>query len=273
MVLAGMQHLYVLKLNLEMHYFIIPLFVSILFAFIFSSIKKQKDEVRIARLRLKLDQMEKLSNIGLYASTLAHDMNNYLQGLNFSVESLKEIPGTKDKVDLSLSLIDECKKLIDKLLNFTSEKEEVSDVVFLNFKADLEGILKSQKGPRFNLIINSNIEDGKIIQNRNHLLRMIVNLTINSIHALEGKNNGEIEISIIENNQLLIIEVIDNGIGMSESIQENIFESYFSTKNENGTGLGLHIVKKLVKEVKGNITLKSKKGKGTTFKIEIPIRA
>ena len=71
-------------------------------------------------------------------------------------------------------------------------------------------------------------------------------------------------------NDLFVIRVADNGIGMDEETVHRVFEPYFTTKS-NGTGLGLTMVYKIIKEFSGDITVQSYPGEGTIFTISLPI--
>ena len=67
-----------------------------------------------------------------------------------------------------------------------------------------------------------------------------------------------------------MFEVTDNGCGMSEEVKSKLFTSFFSTKGDKGTGLGLLVTRKLIEEHKGTIDVKSQQGEGTTFIIRLP---
>ena len=69
------------------------------------------------------------------------------------------------------------------------------------------------------------------------------------------------------------MEVQDNGVGIAEKDQEQLFVPFFSTKGQRGTGLGLAVTKKIVEEHHGEIELISKVGQGTTFRIKLPMKA
>ena len=70
----------------------------------------------------------------------------------------------------------------------------------------------------------------------------------------------------------MVIEVSDNGCGMDEEVKNKIFTSFFSTKGGAGTGLGLLVTQKIIKEHGGTITVESEPGKGSTFAIRLPLR-
>lgn len=104
---------------------------------------------------------------------------------------------------------------------------------------------------------------------RHRIERMVSNLIQNSIDAVE-ENKGIIKIKTkdLENSFQIIVE--DNGCGIPEKNLDKIFDIFFTTKGSRGTGFGLAIVQKIVKEHNGKIEVKSKVGEGTTFTITFP---
>jgi signal transduction histidine kinase len=97
------------------------------------------------------------------------------------------------------------------------------------------------------------------------------NLIHNSIQALNGKGNITIHIYTIENNNILSISIEDNGPGIPKEIQEKIFEPFFTTKPRGeGSGLGLHIIKKILEKHNGELLLETEPGR-TKFTVNIPI--
>ncbi len=95
------------------------------------------------------------------------------------------------------------------------------------------------------------------------LLRLFNNLIKNAVQSLEGKEGGEIKITILRSEDFIDVSVADNGKGIDEDSQSRIFRPYFTTKS-GGTGLGLAIVKNIMNEIGGSITFESK-DTGTTF--------
>ena len=106
------------------------------------------------------------------------------------------------------------------------------------------------------------------------LKEVLVNLIINACEAME--QGGSIDIEEEENfaaplGRVAIIRIKDNGPGIPESIQDNIFQPFFSAKEE-GTGLGLSIAARIVQEHQGRLNVQSKEGQGATFIITLPIK-
>lgn len=102
-----------------------------------------------------------------------------------------------------------------------------------------------------------------------HLIKQaLLNLIKNAMNAMEG--GGALTLQIRQDQNQVLLKVVDTGIGMDEQTQQKIFEPYFTTK-ATGTGLGLTVVYKIMKEHRGDITVKSKPGEGTTFTLYFPI--
>jgi CheY-like chemotaxis protein len=115
--------------------------------------------------------------------------------------------------------------------------------------------------------------------------QVAMNLITNAFHAIEEKNgiinvtlkeielkNDEIPDNLLHAHQYIQLSVSDNGEGMTQSIQNKIFDPYFTTKEKDkGTGLGLAVVYGIIKEHKGNINVYSEEGKGSTFNVYLPL--
>ncbi|GIW12399.1 MAG: hypothetical protein KatS3mg061_3456 [Dehalococcoidia bacterium] len=97
----------------------------------------------------------------------------------------------------------------------------------------------------------------------------LTNLIFNAVDALPS--GGTIQLTAQRQGNRAILEVRDSGIGISEEIQERIFEPFFTTKGERGTGLGLPTVYRIVERHGGTITVRSAPGRGTTFRLSLPL--
>lgn len=104
---------------------------------------------------------------------------------------------------------------------------------------------------------------------RTQLIRVVTNLVKNAVQAVEGVENPAILVAVTEDEENVCICISDNGVGISEENREKIFEPKFTTKS-SGMGLGLAMVKNIVENHNGTVTLNSKLNKGTIFKVCIP---
>jgi two-component system nitrogen regulation sensor histidine kinase NtrY len=101
------------------------------------------------------------------------------------------------------------------------------------------------------------------------MIRTFNNLINNAIQAIPEDKEGKIRIRIKKEENLFLVEIEDNGTGISHDKKPNIFVPYFTTKTA-GTGLGLAMVKQIVENHNGSIYFTTQEGKGTIFTIELP---
>jgi signal transduction histidine kinase len=104
---------------------------------------------------------------------------------------------------------------------------------------------------------------------RNLWIQVMVNLLQNAQQALIGREEGKIQVNIYVVEQRCLIEVIDNGCGISSEEAERIFTPHFTTKS-SGSGIGLSLVKQIVEKHGGTIAFESEENEGTTFRLEMP---
>jgi signal transduction histidine kinase len=103
--------------------------------------------------------------------------------------------------------------------------------------------------------------------------QILTNLLINAAQAVEGENS-RVELNVVPSDGLLegvVIEVSDNGCGMDDDTQLEIFNPFFTTKSAvGGTGLGLYVCHNLVRDLGGRLEVESEVGKGSTFRLTLP---
>ena len=146
------------------------------------------------------------------------------------------------------------------------------EVETVNLNRNIENYLEFIK-PEFEkrkiqliLTLEKNLPD--LLLDSKLLKQVFINLVQNSLAAME--EGGQINISTIMKNDTVLLCFADSGIGMDKETLNRIFEPYYTTK-VTGTGLGLTMVYKIIKEFGGNIDVKSEVGKGTIFTISLPI--
>ena len=208
------------------------------------------------------------------AKQVAHEIKNPLTPMKLSVQSFKQRFNSKDpkieeKIqDFSDTLVQQIDVLSSISTAFShfaelpAQKNENIDIISTT-KLALE-IFNEQ-----NISFESKMDLLKVKIDRTNLIRVITNLVKNSLQATENISNPKIIVRIKKIRNKAIIEIEDNGIGISRKNRDKIFEPKFTTKSK-GMGLGLSIIKNLVTNYNGEIDFKSTKDK-TTFKIELPI--
>ncbi|MCB9194697.1 MAG: PAS domain S-box protein [Flavobacteriales bacterium] len=199
-----------------------------------------------ASLIEKYENTDQQSNRLKHTDRIKSSVSNLTDILNdfLSFEKLNE-----NKVEVTLETVNLC-----ELINYAVE--------------ELEPIRKP--GQKFTIVKNRENcvfeSDGKILKN------VLLNLFSNGLKY--SGENGVVSIDIDFSNELLEFSISDNGIGIPEGEQKNLFERFFRAENVSniqGTGLGLNIVKKYVELLGGKIEFESQLGKGTTFYIKLPI--
>ena len=146
-------------------------------------------------------------------------------------------------------------KANDELLNFENILEDVHFTLLHNIK---------QSGA----VITTELNVSEITFSRRKLRSIIYNLLNNAIKFKSPDRKPEIHISTILDHNYVILSIKDNGIGIDDAKQKNIFSKYYRAQNEiEGSGIGLYLVKEIVENAGGKISLKSVKGKGSEFKI------
>ena len=243
-----------------------------------------------------LHRMENLANLTNLAAGMAHEIKNPLGAISIHIqliqkalekarENADKLPAKKfveDHIDVVNEEIDHLNKLV---MDFLLAVRPVKAQLELKEPDKLIDGLVSFFKPEFNRegieVIFKPSESGKRILLDEKLFRdVIMNISQNSLAALKSKYNGGGETSMergakfcisnsIRDNKF-IITIADNGCGMSEESLSKIFEPYYTTK-ANGTGLGMTMVYKIIKEFSGEIIVDSKEGQGTAFTITFPI--
>lgn len=228
------------------------------------------------RLEALLIQSEKLAAVGQLATSLAHEINNPLQGilgcLDLIRTDLKDYPRSLEFLEMTQDEIDRLATIVQRLLNFyrpTGEKPARLDV-----RAAVENILALSAKRLQHANVRAQIEwqNGvpMIFGVENQLKQVFLNLVLNAIESMpEG---GELRVqghARQDHGQWVVIDFIDSGVGISSDGLERIFDPFFTTKAK-GTGLGLPICQTLVSSHGGHLTVASDVGRGSTFSIWLP---
>jgi two-component system, sporulation sensor kinase E len=229
---------------------------------------------------IKLRQAESLAALTTLTAGVAHEIKNPLASIDIHIQLLRKeivkLEGESKKNMKNLLVI--VKEEIDRLnsivqdflfavkpMNMNHSRENINEILkdmidFLQYELKEAGI-------SIGLELEENLPD--VFIDPKYLKQALLNVIKNSIEALES--GGEIRLQTEEApDGDIMIHIIDTGQGIPENVMGKIFEPYFTTR-KFGTGLGLVIVYKIIKELGGDIKVSSKENEGTMFSIKLPV--
>ncbi|BAO54987.1 sensor histidine kinase [Nonlabens marinus] len=209
------------------------------------------------------------------AKQVAHEIKNPLTPMRLTVQSFErrfdpQDPEVNEKLaEFSNSLIEQ----IDVMSNIASafstyatmpaQKSEVTNVPKITQLA-LDIFNES------NIEYTEDAEELLAIFDRTQLIRVVTNLVKNAMQAAVPERKSVIKVSVTHDDQNIYLKVSDNGTGIDPDHEHKVFEPKFTTKT-SGMGLGLAMVKQIVENYNGNVTMKTVYGEGTTFTVSLPI--
>jgi len=246
------------------------------------NVKVEQKTEELKNIYDQVVQIERLASLGKLSATVAHELNNPLEGiLTYSKLIQKKLKASEDGKDYTkiiefLTLIAEesarCGKIVKDLLLFSHRDTDEFT------KADLSQIIdKSITLINHHLEINNvkltkyyPIEKIEIFCNSQKIQQALMSLLINAIESMP--NGGQIIIDVKHENNLAVIRIKDEGFGIPEKDLSHIFEPFYSTKEAaKGTGLGLSVVYGIISLHNGHVEVEETSQQGTTFKITLPI--
>jgi PAS domain S-box-containing protein len=243
------------------------------------------DVTEHARLERQLRQSQKMEALGQVLGSVAHDFGNLLQALQISTEELHAIYAAGRSPAKFLGMMDatieQGRRLIHQLLAFSRRQPSAPGPLDL-------GQLVRQSAPMLQtlagreILLGTTVTDGLPLVHADlgQVEQVLVNLVINARDALLAREAGPRDLKVAvgpsdpargEAEGGVVLEVEDNGTGMSEEVRARIFEPFFTTKPEGkGSGLGLATVYGIVQSHGASLALTTEPGRGTTFRIVWP---
>ncbi|HKG48427.1 MAG TPA: ATP-binding protein [Pyrinomonadaceae bacterium] len=232
------------------------------------------------RIREQFSQMEKLSALGELASGVAHDFNNTLSGILGRAQLLQ---GTDDpeKVRRGLEIIiktaEDGAKTVKRIQDFARQRRDHNfELVSIDqILMDASEITRPRwkncaEASNIHITLQLHIESNAMVMGDDSELReVLVNMVFNAIDAMpEG---GTLSLTTRIANDSVIIKIVDTGVGMYPEVRSKIFDPFFTTKGKAGLGLGLAVSFGIIRRHGGNIEVESQYGKGTEFRITLPV--
>ncbi|MBS0196163.1 MAG: ATP-binding protein [Planctomycetes bacterium] len=231
---------------------------------------------RLRAQQKSLIQIEKMAAVGQLASGIAHEINNPLSNMDSVLQLMLRKPETPrpDAIASFREQIQRIHRIIRQLTAFAHpgagsfELMPVNDIV--NSSLQMISLDKRLRG--ITLECDLAPDAGSARFNPHAMEQVLANLIVNAIDATSQAASPRIGIKTRQESDRCVIEISDNGSGISPEHIDRIFEPFFTTKPiGRGTGLGLSISARLIRDHDGVIDVSSELGKGTTFVIRVPI--
>jgi signal transduction histidine kinase/pSer/pThr/pTyr-binding forkhead associated (FHA) protein len=227
-------------------------------------------------------QAERLAAIGQTIAALSHHIKNILQGLRSGSEIMKM--GFKDKND---TLLQQGYRITEKnqakiydlvmdMLSYSKERVPAVEATDLNELvrdvAELVGPRATELGVQVELNLGDDLPPVQLDPDGIH--RALLNIVGNAVDAVEGRPEPKVTIGTrLAEEGFVRIVVLDNGTGIAPKQMADLFKPFRSTKGSRGTGLGLPVSRKILREHGGDITVQSQPGVGSKFTLRLPVKS
>jgi signal transduction histidine kinase len=268
-------HIHLDKDNREMHYSIstYPLLEN---NDVIGAIEISRDITHDINVQKAMMQQEKLASVGRLSAGVAHEINNPLTTILTTSMLIQEELDPQDPNYQDLETITKealrCRKIVASLLDFARQSTPSRKECDLNNIIRESVVLTNKQAAFSDLTLTCELADNTppIHLDTGQIQQSIINLIINAIEATAA--GGAISISTVYMPDLESIEiaVTDTGEGISKDDIVKIFDPFYTTK-DSGNGLGLAITHGIIEQHNGTIDVDSQLGRGTTFKITLPL--
>jgi len=232
------------------------------------------------RIREQFSQMEKLSALGELASGVAHDFNNTLSGILGRAQLLQRTDDPEKMrrgLEIIIKTAEDGAKTVKRIQDFARQRRDHNfELVSIDqILMDASEITRPRwkncaEASNIHITLHLHIESNAMVMGDDSELReVLVNMVFNAIDAMpEG---GTLSLTTRIADDLVIIKVVDTGVGMYPEVRSKIFDPFFTTKGKAGLGLGLAVSFGIIRRHGGNIEVESQYGKGTEFCITLPV--
>jgi signal transduction histidine kinase/ActR/RegA family two-component response regulator len=245
-------------------------------------------EDRLVELRdaqAQLVARERMAAIGLLAAGVAHEINNplafVLSNVRFALDELgRPEPAARDAAEAARALheaargIERMKDIVGGLRGLSRAEDDEAASVELDKAVEATLRLAWNEIRHQALLVRELRPAPPVSSTEGRIGQLVLNLVVNALQAMPSRDSSRnaVRVSTLTSEAgWAVIEVADNGTGMTAEVRSRLFEPFFTTKPRGvGTGLGLSMCKRVVDAAGGRIAVESEPGVGTTFRIELP---
>jgi PAS domain S-box-containing protein len=244
---------------------------------IINFISVRRDVTEKLRLESIAESVNTMNNIGYIFSGVRHEIGNPINSAKMSLSVLQHKLDTASKesvrnyVDRALSEIGRVEQLLKNLRNYNLyETPELADLDLAAFLEKFFQLISEDFEKKGVTITREVHPDARwAIADPRALQQVLLNIITNAADALAGREAPTITITVTKKSGRMLLQVADNGCGMTEQQLKDLFKPFYTSKH-HGTGLGLVIVKKMLARMNGEIEVTSLPGQGTTVHISLP---
>ncbi len=237
-------------------------------------------------LEHRLAQSSRLAALGEFASGIAHEINNpvglisgYAEEVLDQMTAMTEIPDSPemDALRRGLKTIQEqayrCKYITGNLLSFASQQKVLLQPTYMEqlVRESIAFFAEGKQCKGIAVVVEIEDELPMVDTDPNLYGQVMLNLLKNACDAMDGE--GQIWVRLYREQQMMVLEVADDGPGLAADIVNQIFDPFFTTKGPGGgTGLGLSICYGIVSELQGSISCDNHSGGGAQFRVHTPLK-
>ncbi|PYS43761.1 MAG: hypothetical protein DMF71_06190 [Acidobacteria bacterium] len=246
------------------------------------------DVTRLSEMQDQLARTRRLASVGQLAAGVAHEINNPLAAITTCAEATMrdmrenaEVQALADGRQWTYYLEEivrqtlRCKDITRGLLDLTRQRQArrvICDVNAIARQCAKMGLQRAGESGKVEFVINLDEGIGQVATDAPMVRQILDNLLSNAVDAL-GEDGGKITVTTLRDGERSVIEVADTGQGIAPELLAKVFDPFFSTKGPGkGYGLGLPISLTLAESLGGALTVESKPGAGSRFRLWIPRR-
>jgi two-component system NtrC family sensor kinase len=239
-------------------------------------VQERTEEIR--KIHSQLFRSEKLASLGKLAAGVAHEINNPLTGIltnsSLLLEDLPADDARRDDVEIIVKETIRCREIVKRLLDFARQTKPQKKLTNVNGLIDNIILLVRNQTSFRNIEITKNLGEGipEILTDTDQIQQVFINIVLNAAEAMTKGGSLTISSELSADGEYLVITFSDTGPGLREEDRERIFDPFYTTK-EHGTGLGLSISYGIVEQHGGSISAENNVGRGSTFTVQLPLRA
>ncbi|MGE3558638.1 MAG: PAS domain S-box protein [Nitrospira sp.] len=234
------------------------------------------DVTLLKQIQDQLRKTERVAELGTLASGMAHEigtpMNVILGRAEYLMDRVTEEPIRKG-LQTIITQVERITKVMNQLLAFARRKPPERKPLILKDIVEESLELFRERFRHSHITIELTLDENcpSVLADSDQISQVMINLIVNALHAMED-GGGRLRIGLAPEKDMVTLTVADSGHGIPCDVVKKVFDPFFTTKEfGKGTGLGLTVVKGIIEEHQGSIAVESEEGKGTTFRVLLPV--